>query len=202
VAGASAEDDRGDEGDRQEQHGDEGSGHEISIDGRAGDLRDQASLDSGAAAAGDRTMSLKDQLPDRLPLLADLLMDAAYADDHLEGEEKMAVRRLLREILDVQTLPMDLDFRIDEFDPKKFDRGKTLAAFAKDPRDLKKRLVELVAAVHASDGEIDFAEDAQLRAVGEGLGLPPEEFQELVVDIVEEVDLGEDLDRLRYGDGQ
>jgi hypothetical protein len=57
-----------------------------------------------------------------------------------------------------------------------------------------------VAAVHASDGEIDFAEDAQLRAVGEGLGLPPEEFQELVVDIVEEVDLGDDLDRLRYGE--
>jgi uncharacterized tellurite resistance protein B-like protein len=129
-------------------------------------------------------------------------MDAAYADDHLEGEEKMAVKRLLREILDVQTLPMDLDFRIEEFDPKKFDRSQTLAAFAKDPKDLKKRLVELVAAVHASDGEIDFAEDAQLRAVGEGLGLPAEEFQELVVDIVEEVDLGEDLDRLRYGDGQ
>jgi uncharacterized tellurite resistance protein B-like protein len=147
-------------------------------------------------------MSLKDQLPDRLPLLADLLMDAAYADDHLEGEEKMAVKRLLREILDVQTLPMDLDFRIDEFDPKKFDRAQTLAAFAKDPKDLKKRLLELVAAVHASDGEIDFAEDAQLRAVGEGLGLPPEEFQELVVDIVEEVDLGEDLDRLRFGDGR
>ena len=56
-------------------------------------------------------MSLKDQLPDRLPLLADLLMDAAYADDHLEGEERMAVKRLLREILDVQTLPIDLDFR-------------------------------------------------------------------------------------------
>ena len=127
-------------------------------------------------------MSLKDQLPDRLPLLADLLMDAAYADDHLEGEEKMAVKRLLREILDVQTLPMDLDFRIEEFDPKK-------------------RIIELCAAVHASDGEIDFAEDAQLRSVGEGLGLPPEAFQELVVDIVEEVDLdlGEDLDRLRYG---
>lgn len=146
-------------------------------------------------------MSLKDQLPDRLPLLADLLMDAAYADDHLEGEEKMAVKRLLREILDVQTLPMDLDFRIDEFDPKKFDRGKALAAFARDPAELKKRIVELCAAVHASDGEIDFAEDAQLRSVGEGLGLPPEDFQELVVDIVEEVDLdlGEDLDRLRYG---
>ncbi len=146
-------------------------------------------------------MSLKDQLPDRLPLVADLLMDAAFADDHLEGEEKMAVKRLLREILDVQTLPMDLDFRIDEFDPKRFDRAKTLAAFARDPKPVKKRLCELVAAVHASDGEIDFAEDAQLRAVGEGLGLPAEEFQELVVDIVEEVDLdlGEDLDKIRYG---
>jgi tellurite resistance protein len=145
-------------------------------------------------------MSLKDQLPDRLPLLADLLMDAAYADDHLEGEEKMAVKRLLREILDAQTLPMDLDFRIDEFEPKKFDRAATLSAFAKDSKELKKRLIELCAAVHASDGEIDFAEDAQLRAVGEGLGLPPEEFQELVVDIVEEIDLGDDLDRLRYGE--
>ena len=108
-------------------------------------------------------MSLKDRLPDRLPLLADLLMDAAYADDHLEGEEKMAVKRLLREILDAQTLPMDLDFRIDEFDPQKFDRAKTLGAFASDSKELKKRLIELVAAVHASDGEIDFAEDAQLR---------------------------------------
>jgi len=141
-------------------------------------------------------MSLKD----RLPLLADLLMDAAHADDHLEGEETMAVKRLLREILDTPTLPMDLDFRIDEFDPKRFDRPATLAAFAHDSRDLKKRLIELIAAVHASDGEIDFAEDAQLRAVGEGLGLPPEDFQELVVDIVEEVDLGEDLERLRYGE--
>ncbi len=146
-------------------------------------------------------MSLKDQLPDRLPLLADLLMDAAYADDHLEGEEKMAVKRLLREILDVQTLPMDLDFRIDEFDPKKFDRGKTLAAFAKDPKDLKKRLVELVAAVHASDGEIDFAEDAQLRAVGEGWAYRPRSFRSWSSTSSKRVDLGDDLDRLRYGSG-
>lgn len=143
-------------------------------------------------------MALKDQ-PDRLPLVADLLMDAAYADDRLEGEEKAAIKRMLREILEVQALPMDLDFRIDEFDPKQFDRGKTLAEFAGDPKDLKQRLLELVAAVHAADGEIDFAEDAQLRAVGAGLGLAPEDFQDLVVEVVEEIELGEDLDRLRYG---
>ena len=144
-------------------------------------------------------MALKDQ-PDRLPLVADLLMDAAYADDRLEGEEKAAVKRMLREILGAAALPMDLDFRIDEFDPKRFDRAATVAEFAGDPKDLKQRLLELVAAVHASDGEIDFAEDAQLREVGAGLGLAPEDFQDLVVEIVEEIDLGGDLERLRYGD--
>jgi hypothetical protein len=138
-------------------------------------------------------------MKDRLPLVADLLMEAAYADDKLEGEEKDAVKRLLREILDVQTLPMDLAFRIDEFDGKGFDRGAAVAAFAGDPPALKRRLLELIAAVHVADGEIDFAEDAHLRAVGEALGLPPEAFKELVVDVVEEIDLGEDLEHLRYG---
>ncbi len=128
-------------------------------------------------------MALKDQ-PDRLPLVADLLMDAAYADDRLEGEEKSAVKRMLREILGEPSLPIDLDFRIDEFDPQRFDRAQVLAEFANDPKDLKQRLLELVAAVHAADGEIDFAEDAQLREVGAGLGLAPEDFQDLVVEVV------------------
>jgi uncharacterized tellurite resistance protein B-like protein len=138
-------------------------------------------------------------MKDRLPLVADLLMGAAYADDRLDGEEKDAVRRLLRELLEVATLPMDLDFRVNEFDPKGFDRAATAASFAGDPPAIKRRLLELIAAVHVADGEIDFAEDDYLRAVGEGLGLPPEAFKELVVDVVEEIDLGADLDHLRYG---
>jgi uncharacterized tellurite resistance protein B-like protein len=138
-------------------------------------------------------------MKDRLPLVADLLMEAAYADQRLEGEEKDTVRRLLREILETDKLPMDADFRIEEFDAKTFDRSVATKAFVGDPPDLKKRLLELVAAVHAADGEIDFAEDDHLRAVGAALGLPPESFQDLVVDVVEEIDLGEDLDRLRYG---
>ncbi len=157
-------------------------------------------LHMGTDGTGGRlTVALKDR-PDRLPLVADLLMDAAYADDRLEGEEKSAVKRMLREILEVPSLPIDLDFRVDEFDPKAFDRDRVLAAFAADPKPLKQRLLELVAAVHAADGEIDFAEDAQLREVGAGLGLAPEDFQDLVVEVVEEIDLGEDLGRLRYGE--
>jgi tellurite resistance protein len=139
-------------------------------------------------------------MKDRLPIVADLLMDAAFADQRLEGEEKDAVKRLLRELLDSQALPMDVDFRIDEFDPKKFERAAAAAAFAGDPPALKRRLLELVAAVHAADGEIDFAEDEHLRALGAALGLPPESFSELVVDVVEEMDdIGQDLEQLRYG---
>lgn len=143
-------------------------------------------------------MTSKHRLDDRLPLVADLLMEAAYADDRLEGDEKAAVRRLLREILG-DDLPMDVDFRVQEFDPKAFDRAATLAAFASDPPHLKKRLLELIAAVHAADGELDFAEDDHLRAVGEGLGLPADSFKELVVDVVEELEV-EDVERLRYGE--
>jgi uncharacterized tellurite resistance protein B-like protein len=139
-------------------------------------------------------------MKDRLPLVADLLMDAAHADDTLEGEEKVAVKRLLREILEAPTLPMDLDFRIEEFSPQRFDLAATAAAFANEPLVIKRRLLELCAAVHAADGEIDFSEDEQLRRVGAALGLPPESFDDMVVTVIEEIELGEDLDRLRYGD--
>ena len=138
-------------------------------------------------------------MKDRLPLVADLLMEAAHADNRLHGEEKDAVKHLLCGILEVTSLPMDLAFHIDEFDAKGFDRGVATKAFAADPPALKKRLLELIATVHAADGELDLAEDAHLRAVGDALGLPAESFKELVVDVVEEIDLGEDLDRLRYG---
>ena len=138
-------------------------------------------------------------MKDRLPLVADLLMEAAHADNRLHGEEKDAVKSLLCSILEVPTLPMDVAFHIDEFNAEGFDRRAATQAFAGDPPELKKRLLELIAIVHAADGEIDFAEDAHLRAVGEALGLPAESFKDLVVDVVEEIDIGDDMDRLRYG---
>ena len=76
---------------------------------------------------------------DRLPFVADLLMEAAHADDRLHGEEKDAVKRLLCDILEVPSLPMDLAFHIDEFDAEKFDRGASVKAFSADPPELKSR---------------------------------------------------------------
>jgi uncharacterized tellurite resistance protein B-like protein len=139
-------------------------------------------------------------MKDRLPLVADILMDAAHADDTLAGEEKAAVKRLLREILEEPSLPMDLDFHIEEFAPGRFDLKATAAAFANEPPAIKRRLLELCAAVHAADGEIDFTEDEQLRRVADAMGLAPESYADMVVTVIEEIDLGEDLDRLRYGE--
>jgi uncharacterized tellurite resistance protein B-like protein len=134
-------------------------------------------------------------MKDRLPLVADILMDAAHADSRLAGEEKPAVRRILRELLGKKALPIDLDFRVDEFAPQSFDLTATAAAFTNDPPAVKRRLLELVAAVHAADGELDLAEDAQLRRVAAAMGLGEESFQDLVVTVVEEVD----LEALRFG---
>ena len=142
-------------------------------------------------------------MKDRLPQLADLLMDAAYADARLAGAEKRAVRRLLQELLGEDTLPADLDLRIDEFSPRDFDLAATARAFAADPLAQKRRLIELCAVVHAADGELDLAEDAHLRRVAAAIGLPADQYQDLVVDILEDVENldidAADLAELRHG---
>src|SRR5829696_2070029 len=101
-------------------------------------------------------------MKDRIHLVADILMAAAHADAHLHGEEKASVRRLLRQVLG-DAVPMDLDFRIDEFDPAAFDLGEVAASFAGDPPENKRRLLELVSAVHAADQEFDLSEDEFVR---------------------------------------
>jgi uncharacterized tellurite resistance protein B-like protein len=140
-------------------------------------------------------------MKDRILVVADLLMGAAYADARLEGEEKAAVRRLLREVLGAPALPIDVDFRIDEFRPEAFDLGEAGAAFVDDPPELKRRLLELLAAVHGADREYDHLEDEYLRRVGGAIGLPDDRYRDLLTTVVEEIDLAEDLAQVRFGGG-
>jgi uncharacterized membrane protein YebE (DUF533 family) len=136
-------------------------------------------------------------MKDRIDLLADILMAAAYSDGHLEGIEKATVTRLLRETLGAPTLPMDLSFRINDFSMAEFKLPETAAAFAKDPPETKRALLQLVAAVHASDSEHDFEEDAFLRQLAGALGMPAEAYADLVIHILEKVDLVDSLARVR-----
>jgi uncharacterized tellurite resistance protein B-like protein len=128
-------------------------------------------------------------MQDRIPLVADILMAAAHADAQLDGKERAAVVRLLRQVLGGGALPMDLQFRIDEFAPAEFDLGETAAAFAGDPPATRRRLLELVAAVHGADDEYDLSEDEFLRRLGAALGLPEDHYRDLAAVVLEEIDI-------------
>jgi uncharacterized tellurite resistance protein B-like protein len=136
-------------------------------------------------------------MQDRIFILADLLMGAAHADQHLTGTEKARVRKLLRDVLGQSSLPLDLDFRIEEFDPATFDLDAAAAAFTGDPPELKRKLLDLLAAVHAVDEEFDLAEDAYLRRVGLAIGLPEERFRDLAAVVIDERNLSQEMEMLR-----
>ena len=125
--------------------------------------------------------------PDRILSLCDLLLGAAHADERLDHREQETVRELLADLSD-GTLPADVEPRIRDFDPKKFDLAATAAAFKGDSADDKKRLLYLVAAVHESDEELDLAEDAYLKDLAKALELPDEALAGLTVGVeVEEL---------------
>ena len=128
-------------------------------------------------------------MKDRLPIVADILMGAAHADAHLHGDEKAAVQRLLRQLLGGEALPMDLQFRIDEFDAAAFDLGEAAAAFAGEPPETRRRLLELVSAVHGADEEYDLSEDEYVHRLAGALGLGEDSYRDLAVTVVEEIDL-------------
>lgn len=137
-------------------------------------------------------------MKDRIETVADLLMGAAYADQHLAGDERLAVKQLLRNLLGGEALPMDLDFRIDEFDGATFDLQATADVFANDTPAVKRNLLELVAAIHAADQEFDIAEDEFVHRLGEALGLPHSAYKDMIVSVIDEVDLAEGLDEVRF----
>jgi len=128
-------------------------------------------------------------MKDRLPIVADILMGAAHADTHLHGEEKAAVRRLLRQVLGGEALPMDIEFHIEEFNPAAFDLGEAAASFAGEPPENRRRLLELVSAVHAADQEYDLSEDEFVHRLGAALGLGEDSYRDLAVTVLEEIDL-------------
>ena len=125
------------------------------------------------------------EIPDRIFLVADLLMGAVHADGALEGREEAAVRRLLATLLGDAPLPKDLEARLVAFDPKGFDVKVVAAEFLSDSPARKRRLLELVAAVHDADEVFDCAEDDYLTSLGSALGMKHEEYADLTFAIEE-----------------
>lgn len=133
---------------------------------------------------------------DRLIPLSDLLLGAAYADDHFDDREKRRVRELLVELLDGAELPPSLTAWIDAFDPDSFDLRTSCAEFAEDPPVDKRKLLELICAVHEADEELDFAEDDYLRDVAAALEIEASELEDLTL-VVEIATLSDHIKTLR-----
>ncbi len=136
-------------------------------------------------------------LTDRVIPLCDLLLGAAYADDDFEDRERDEVRGMLAE-LSGGALPAELEARIANFDPTKFDLASTAAAFEADSEDDRRRLLFLVAAINDADDELAIAEDDYLRALAAALDLPASALVGMTVEIESE-ELREAFTKVRKG---
>lgn len=135
-------------------------------------------------------------LVDRLELLCDLLLGAAYADNEFKDHEQDEVRGLLEDI--GGELSPALEVKIGTFDAKAFDVVATAKHFRDDPEEDRKRVLFLVAAINDADDEFDFAEDEYLRTLCKALGLPDSALAGMTLDV--EVDeLRSSFDKLRKG---
>ena len=121
-------------------------------------------------------------LTDRIAPLCDLLLGAAYADQHFKDREREEVREMLGDLSGAKLTP-ELEEQIAKFDPKAFDLLKTAGAFLSDTDEERRRLLFLVAAVNDADEEVDFAEDEYLRDLCSALMLPAEALKGMVIEM-------------------
>lgn len=134
---------------------------------------------------------------DRILPICDLLLGAAHADGRLEDSEQETVRELLLD-LSGGALAKEVEARIAEFDPAKFELARIAAQFVGDPMDDRKRLLYLVAAIHEADDELDLAEDAFLTALAKALELPDNATSGLTL-TVEVEELEQHFEKVRKG---
>ena len=118
----------------------------------------------------------------RIGLLTDLFLGAAFADTRFEQSERDYVRALLLDLLCTETLPQELEARIEAFRPSAFNLTAAAQDFLQDPPMSKRRLLELVAYVTLSDGEQSLEDDLYVRALAECLGMQFEEYKDLTRD--------------------
>jgi uncharacterized tellurite resistance protein B-like protein len=134
---------------------------------------------------------------DRIGVITDLFLGAAYADKRFVEAEKHAVRRLLRDLIVRPELPPEIEQRIVEFQPERFDVFEAARDFLNDPPMNRRRLLELVAQLCVADGELDLAEDEYLHTLARALGMGPNEYEDIVLDY-EIHDLRQSFEAIRH----
>ncbi|MCC7535511.1 MAG: TerB family tellurite resistance protein [Deltaproteobacteria bacterium] len=132
---------------------------------------------------------------EKIRVIADLLLGAAYADQNLSGKEEASIRAMLAKLMETD-LPPAVSTQIEKFDAAKFDLAAAAKDFASDPPMKKRELLELVAGVHDADEELDLDEDAYMRKLAEALGMAASEYQDLSIEVLSIDDLKERFEDL------
>jgi uncharacterized tellurite resistance protein B-like protein len=114
--------------------------------------------------------------------IADLLIGAAYADQRFTGQEREKIKEMLMELSG--GIPKEVLEHIRGFDAKAFDAAQTAGAFRESPALTKRRLLELIAAVHEADEELDLDENEYLIAVAKALGMSEADYKDLRLEII------------------
>lgn len=135
---------------------------------------------------------------DRILPLCDLLLGAAFADGRLESVEQETVRDTLKDLLDADELPDEVEAWINGFDPETFVLADSAAAFKDDSLDDRKKLLYLVEAIHEADDELDLAEDRYLQDLAGALDYPADQLRGLTGHF-ELDELRQDFARVRKG---
>ena len=128
-------------------------------------------------------------MKEHVQTITNLLLGAAYADKHLEGEETATIEKLLCKLVGKDQLPIAQSSQMRSFSPAAFDveaAAKDLSGLAEDD---KRKVLEMVCAVHDADEELDFAEDRYLRKVATGLGFAEDAIAGLALDVAEVDDM-------------
>ena len=123
-------------------------------------------------------------MTDKNETIADLLMGAAYADNHLDGRELDAVKKLLANVMSLEQLPEEMAARLESFDAKGFDARAAAQSLELTTEEEKRNLVELIAAVTEADEELDLDENDYIEEVAGALDLPRATFTDLTVEVL------------------
>lgn len=119
---------------------------------------------------------------DSIRPIADLMMGAAYSDDHFCEHEEITVRRLLCRLLGTNDLPEELQQHIAAFKPDEFDLETSVEAFAARSRTTRRRLLELVREVCDSDATYALPEERYMLDIVASLAIDPDMYRDLVVE--------------------
>ena len=91
------------------------------------------------------------------------------------------MKEILCELTGRMTLPSNLEQRLRDFEPSKLDVRATVERMQLSGDADKRKLLELITAVHDADEIWDFDEDLYLRGVAAALGVPDSAISDLTV---------------------